>query len=618
MTLHLSARVAWHMDGWNGRICQNPAANTYCVGLYSYPGTMILERRDLQWEHEQRGRCCSEFNEIPPCIYSINAFGTKSLTAFADPPTFFGDNTRQRQWNLPPATVCIWPYEEMYADDVKNGRSFDNDARREKARTYFGQVEPQRSLIIYYANYSNPFNQQDERRYVIVGISRVKAIGEELFYENCSRETKQKFGGGFVWQRNVTSHYPDQGLRLPYHLYQEQPEILEQILFTPDNPRNFKFGTRLISDDDTLSIVERFLEVAGILRDLGDTSEDWTLRIEWLQGLIGELWQCRGIYPGLPKVLDHIGFEAAIPFFKAEVERGRERTAYDRLTAYLDGSAADVPGLTIDAERGRKVRRQWQLKEDDERKLLRDILPRFDLRVEQIDRILVPDRVSVGIYASLGEIATNPYLLSEQFVGDGPDDTISFTKIDHGMFPSPELGEQSLLDRDDWRRLRALCAERLGREDKHSFMAADLLIHEINRRLSYFPEWKRHQFSERYLAVDEAELAGALTFRKDNGRTYVYLRTVYEDERLIEQEIRALAKRPDISFRSPVTTKHWQSYLHDARSPIAQADPQTYEQIIVGQSVVCQQVFTRPICVVSGAAGTGKTTIIKALIRAIE
>lgn len=618
MTLHISARVAWHMDGWNGRICQNPAANTYCVGPYSYPGTMILERRDLQWEHEQRGRCCSELDRIPPCIYSINAFGTKRLTAFADPPKFFNDDTRQRQWELPPATVCIWPYEEMYTEDVKKGNSFDYDARLRKARAYFNQVQLDRSLIIYYANYSNPFNQQEERRYVIVGISRVKAIGEEIFYENCSVETKKKYGGGFVWQRNVTSHYPDQGLRLPYHLYHDRPEILEQILFTPENPRNFKFGTRLISDDDALSIVERFLEIAGTLRDLGDRSENWNQRIEWLQSLIAELWQCRGIYPGLPKVLDYIGFEPAIPYFKSEVERGREREAYTRIIAYLDGKAVDIPGLMIDAELAHKVRRQWQLREDEERQLLRDVLPRFDLQVDQIKRILSPERASAGIYATLAEIAANPYLLSEQFVGDGPDDTISFTKIDHGMFPSPDLGEQTLAERDDWRRLRALCVERLAREEKHSFMAADLLIQEINRRLSYFPEWKRHEFTERYFTVDEAELAGALTFRKDNERTYVYLRTVYEDERLIERELRALANRPDITFRSPVTEQHWQNYLRASNSPIARANPQTYDEIIAGQSAVCQQIFTRPICIISGAAGTGKTTIIKALIRAIE
>jgi hypothetical protein len=35
MTQHLTARLAWHDDGWNGHVCRNPAANTYCVGHYS-------------------------------------------------------------------------------------------------------------------------------------------------------------------------------------------------------------------------------------------------------------------------------------------------------------------------------------------------------------------------------------------------------------------------------------------------------------------------------------------------------------------------------------------------------------------------------------------------------
>lgn len=56
MTTHISARLAWHMDGWNGHICRNPAANTYCVGLASYPGHVIREHRDLEWEVQHHGR----------------------------------------------------------------------------------------------------------------------------------------------------------------------------------------------------------------------------------------------------------------------------------------------------------------------------------------------------------------------------------------------------------------------------------------------------------------------------------------------------------------------------------------------------------------------------------
>ena len=50
MTFHVTARLAWHSDGWNGHICKDPQKNTYCVGSHSYPGDMIAERRDLAWE----------------------------------------------------------------------------------------------------------------------------------------------------------------------------------------------------------------------------------------------------------------------------------------------------------------------------------------------------------------------------------------------------------------------------------------------------------------------------------------------------------------------------------------------------------------------------------------
>jgi hypothetical protein len=79
------------MDGWNGRICQKPASNRYCIGPHSYPGDKIKGSRDLQWEQGDKvaGQCCSKLDKIPPCIYSINAFGPQTLTAYDEPPDFF-------------------------------------------------------------------------------------------------------------------------------------------------------------------------------------------------------------------------------------------------------------------------------------------------------------------------------------------------------------------------------------------------------------------------------------------------------------------------------------------------------------------------------------------------
>ena len=73
-----------------------------------------------------------------------------------------------------------------------------------------------------------------------------------------------------------------------------------------------------------------------------------------------------------------------------------------------------------------------------------------------------------------------------------------------------------------------------------------------------------------------------------------------------------------MNLRSPVSDERWKSFLEDTDSPVRKYDPQIYEKIIEDQAAVCQKVFQKPLCIISGAAGTGKTTILKALIHSIE
>src|SRR5207245_1824278 len=160
---------------------------------------------------------------------------------------------------------------------------------------------------------------------------------------------------------------------------------------------------------------------------------------------------------------------------------------------------------------------------------------------------------------------------------------ISFSKVDHGTLPSPELGGEPLVDTDDWRRLRALCVERLKGEQSDVFVAAKQLIHDINHRLSFYPDWKRHQFTERYLEVDRDSLEAALTLRNEAGALWIYLREAYEDERFIETTLRQLAKRKDIALRTPLTEKHWLEYLRDPNSPLASLAGDEYSTALAGQ-----------------------------------
>ena len=111
-----------------------------------------------------------------------------------------------------------------------------------------------------------------------------------------SGEESLKRYGEYVWARVIQSHYPEQGLVIPYHLYMDNEAVVSKIVLIPGNPRSFKYGTRHISDDDALDLVERFIELIGTLKEIGDRTENWDIRLQWLASVLAELWHHRGIF----------------------------------------------------------------------------------------------------------------------------------------------------------------------------------------------------------------------------------------------------------------------------------------------------------------------------------
>ncbi|RYY77935.1 MAG: exonuclease [Moraxellaceae bacterium] len=623
--MHITIRVAWHNNGWNGHVCDEPEKNTYCIGRHSYPGDYIKGARDLTWETREdvKGKPCGTVtNGIPACGFSINAFGGEKTKAKINPPAWFNREAQPALIDIPEATVCIWNYEGMYSDDVirepGTGQKYDYETRLQNAKDYFGNLKEHQSLLFYYANYSNPFSEDESPRYVLVGISRLKKVGKIHYYEGVSEEVKAKYAGGFVWQMPVTSHYPDEGFSIPYHKYFGNPTVLERILIVPDQHRNFKYATRPVSDDDALALVERLIEVVTYLIEIEDDTQNWEERRKWLLSLFTELWKKRGAYPGLPEVLSYIGFIEAIEYYKSNVSKQQDKAAYNSIRTFLSGEAADIPGLNISSSRLKEIKRNWLLMEDDEKKILSGCLPRFALSVGQVEKILSSKRESNNLYCSLEEINENPYLLSEQYIGDNEDDIISFHSIDHGIIPNPDLGLENMYTKNSAERFRALCVDVLKREQVHSFVSQTKALFHINNKLSYLPEWKNHQFTTKYFDVDAEFIEKAVRFRKYNGENYLYLNGVYEDERLIENTIKTLQQRPDIYLRVEITENTFFNLLKDTQSPLTNRAPEQYESALRGQAMVCRKVFTKPLCVIAGAAGTGKTTILKSIIKSIE
>src|SRR3546814_10775780 len=83
------------------------------------------------------------------------------------------------------------------------------------------------------------------------------------------------------------------------------------------------------------------------------------------------------------------------------------------------------------------------------RAFLKAIAVRVDLYLDQLESIVSQKRTAHGLPEGLKEIVEDPYLLSELFVGDAPEDIIPWSTIDRGVFPSPELGGDVLCDRSE-------------------------------------------------------------------------------------------------------------------------------------------------------------------------
>jgi exodeoxyribonuclease V alpha subunit len=625
MTSHLTARLAWHDDGWDGYVCRKPECNTYCIGAQSFPGDVVFRERKLAIEKKNAGKRIAQLTgaDLPPCIYSANAFGEETIKGYSNPPDFFRGGAKRTEWDIAPSTVCVWPYEAMYGEDVYDeAGKLDNDRRSANANEFFANIEKDKSLIFYYANYSNPFSEEDSPRYVLIGVSRVKDVGVRLTYDEANDYIRQHYAGGMIWARNIGSHYPDAGLRLPYHRYRDDPEALLRFAVFPENARTCKYGARLLTNDDAIGLLEQFLSAVRELRAMTDDSEDWSERERWLLACIAELWSKRGLYPGLLNVMRFLDAESAITKAKDLAEAGKSKDAHKLFFDAVEKNV-EVPALGLSGKALQKLNRQWRLKPAAAQQLLKDVLPRLDLEVDQIERILSEEgavRSAHGLPDNIEAPAANPYVLCEEYVGDSPDDIIPWGRVDRGALPSPELGGEPLaeMEFDDPRRLRALCVEQLRREPNQTFRAADCVLNEVNARLAKLPEWKSVTFTPRYFEIDRAILEQALVLRSEGGRLWLYLKRVFEDEREVEGALTKIAGRPAIPLARPFTLEDWRAEIVDKKSPLLVKAKDEYLKAADAQANACAAIFTRPLAIVTGAAGTGKTSVICAIIRAIR
>ncbi|WP_151523700.1 AAA family ATPase [Serinicoccus kebangsaanensis] len=647
--MHLSVRVPWHDTDWTGRVCDKPGENHFCSVLKN-----IKENKDSETESDDSGMVWSDLprRRVPPCVFERGGFMRESAYSIDRDHAYAGGWTRSHAHfattthTMPAYSFEATPYRwvmrdqaeliadiwgiqydrslEDRADEIIEKRTETNwvqDHRNQLAMldSFFSAIVPTRSLVFIYAKDVPLLEDRPPGGRVLVGAGLVTSVAPPSEWEYDGTGPLRSI----MWERavahSITPNCTD-GFLLPYQQLLADPKLSGNDLARfvaiapPDSFEEFSYVTELVSHDTAVQALTELARVVEMLPGIVDGP--WNQVATWLEDRIADAWAQRGAYPGLGAVLTAAGL-------------ARGAVIAHRVVASLDDPADDPwPALESaikDAASGkgpatglvhRMARKAWErLAEQPERYELLRLLARFDLTRDQARRLFDQTERSIdGSIVTDSELLANPYQLYE--IDRRRRDGLTLGTIDRGLFPR-SANAQATLDRcplpdpigeaADDRRVRAACVHVLERaiDEGHTLLDEP----QLRRRISNLgleptcdPETDLFE-----LATDEFHPFLAETPLAESGRGWQLDRLAAAGD-LIADEI---GQR--IHLGPLDVTWDWAQAVDEA---IAQPiDPTDVDEPLARaeKSLALQTLAQARVSALVGPAGTGKTTLLKAL-----
>ena len=619
MTTHLSARLAWHDRGWDGRVCDAPHLNAHCI-VHQH----IRDSRDDDKERKFAGTALSELGGwLPPCSRDPAAYADRGFVIVHRDPLEFRQLPSVSE-NLPPYSSCPAPYrwmrEEFFqevceAEDLtirgpdearSNGWVFEPARQRELLKRFWAKLEAHNSLVFYYCNHGNPLDENTPR--IIVGVGRVADLGPQLYFG-----TTPKYQDQYpVWSRRITQAYPDQGVRIPYQEYLRDGHPTDNIICRV--PRNallpFSYGGEHVSDDVAVAILERVIQCVERVGADGHVAGDWERRLAWLNDALAEAWSGRGAFPGAGSVLQYLGFSKGTSFQRTVLTpmAKEAENPWDYVLSILEGRTEPDGGPYRAGLL--KARERWGVLKS--RQTLLSKLARFELTPGQVQRIANPDqRAASGIDATEDTLVANPYILSESDLGAVGSDPVALETIDHGLRPEGNAAlfpDDDEVSHDDRRRVRAVGVAVLQEASNNG----DTLLafpDFLNRILGRFPERRACQPDREVVLAEVGFYQHLLWTAFDADPELVALKHLQSLEQRSASMIERRAKKVNPAADTPID---WLAALKGLFG-----DPESdREHVALDEKVAAlDTLFSRRLSVLTGGAGTGKTSVLKVFLQ---
>lgn len=650
---HLSIRVPWHDTAWDGRVCADPARNTSCLVL-----KRIAEDRDDAAEACCAGKRWGDLDEAqrPPCVAEHTGFlsaealvrnmrhpykknNPKLFAHFADTPYrhgAFGAAAVPFRWMLrsmvdgKDASIAEThgiPYRrerEDAADDTLGfSPAFVTDCENQRLMLdgFFRAVEPDTSLCFFYAK-RTPLSESTKR--VLVGVGLVTAVGRATEY--AYNDAPPGAFRSMAWEREVHhSIRPDgrDGFVLPYQQVlalatrDERIDPARFVAFAPDEAfESFSYGTEHVSNDHAIASLLAFVPVLERLEEA--VEGPWGEHLRWVNDQLNRLWSMRGPFPGLGAALQALGLARGtlLAWRIAALQAQAKTTWTEDPWAVFEAALADPSRLgdTFREDLSPSVRKLWQGLRPERRALLK-LLSRFDLRAAQAARFYEPaTREGSGIAATDAELLANPYLL--YLLDRGAPDAIGLDVVDRGMRPDDVVREEfplpapSAIDGD-------MDARRVGAFVVHALESAALDGHTVQTRAQVVRAVEAHAARPRVPCTSDvldAQLGDYAPWVEAIGPRELQLDRYRATAARIEREVNTRVNVPPA--RRHALDADWRALIDAAIAAPMPSSPDERaleEKARAEKAAALAELFGARLSVLVGPAGTGKTTLLRAL-----
>ena len=430
-----------------------------------------------------------------------------------------------------------------------------------------------------------------------------------------------------LWERNVDHSvrpgFPD-GFLFPYQealalAEREGIDPEEFVAFAPDEHFDaYSYGSELLTHDGAVASLVTC--AATLHRIRGRIEGPWDQALTWIDTQLNRLWKARGAFPGLGSALSAFGYEWGFQhgsLLAYEIELLRERQDGGDPWALVDAVMEDpakLGGPVAKLLTG-GLRKGWK-RLTDERRALLQLLGRCSISEDQALRMYdTTARADAGIEASDAELLRNPYLLFER--DRRAVDPIAFGAVDRGLFPDEAVREQfpvlepsRIEDPADERRVRALVVDLLeyAGAEGHTLLPRSWAIHRARERALQPP----CPLGENVLDACEESFAPVVVRAMTRvGEAAYQVERLVECRKIIGREVLGRKKG-----KAHIAEFDWRSIVDtglDAPLPTDPEERELEERARREKAAALEQLFRSRLFVLIGAAGTGKTTLLRML-----